>query len=127
MFRRVLVMCVCVACSLAAVMGLVMPTASAVNGCTPTNPVSAPGYTDTCEYVITPGGDYNASVAAQALTVDVLAKDGSVFRHLDIAGPTRQNVITADEAAKLAGGKIKAAVTNGAAVVGCSACEAPAS
>lgn len=103
-----------------------MPTASAANGCTPTNPVSAPGVTDTCDYVITPGGDYNASVAAQSLSVDVFPKKGKRFRHLDIAGPARENVITAAEAAKLAGGKIKATVTNGTAVVGCSACEAPA-
>lgn len=100
------------------------PPASAANGCTPTNPVAAPGVTDTCNYVITPGGDYNASVAAQSLTVDVFTKKGARFRHLTIAGPTRQSVITAAEAAMLAGGRIKAVVVNGTAVVGCAACDA---
>lgn len=108
-------------------MASVVPWASAANGCTPTNPVAAPGVTDTCDYVITPGGDYNASVAAQSLSVDVFAKSGTLFRHLDVDGPGRENVITADEATKLAGGKIKATVTNGTAVVGCAACEMPAS
>jgi hypothetical protein len=106
---------------------LISPSLSAANGCTPTHPVSAPDVTDTCDYVITPGGDYNASVMAQSLTVDVFAKNGKKFRHLDIAGPGRESVITAAEAQKLAGGRIKAAVTNGTAVVGCAACEMPAS
>jgi hypothetical protein len=105
---------------------LAIPPASAANGCTPTDPVSVPGTTDACDYVITPGGDYNANVMAQSLSVDVFAKDGALFRHVDVAGPGRQNVITADEAVKLAGGRIKAAVTNGTAVVGCAACEMPA-
>lgn len=124
--RMVVVRAVTIASLVAAMTGMVMPRASAVNGCTPTNPVAAPGYTDTCEYVITPGGDYNASVAAQSVAVDVYDKGGALFRHLDIAGPGRQNVLTADEAAKLAGGKIKATITNGAAVIGCAACEEPA-
>lgn len=124
---RVFVVRVCLVVAVAsALLALSVPRVSAANGCTPTNPVAAPGVTDTCDYAITPGGDYNASVAAQSLSVDVFAKDGTLFRHLDVMGPGRESVITADEAAKLTGGKIKATVTNGAAVVGCAACEMPA-
>ena len=127
MSLRVILSCAVAALIAAAASLTTSSPLSAANGCTPTAPVSAPGYTDKCEYVITPGGDYNASVMAQSLSVDVFTKKGAKFRHLDVEGPGRENVLTAAEAEKLAGGKIKAVVTNGTAVVGCAACEMPAS
>src|SRR5687768_18081147 len=76
--------------------------AQAVNGCIPSEPAN-PQYGSACSFVITPGGDYNASSAGASYSITITAADGTLVRTVT-GGSGRTTIIPAAEAETLAGG-----------------------
>lgn len=114
------------------VVGLVVGVATpghAVHGCVLTNPSAGPvpdnpnvGPSE-CTFLVTAGGAYNVSVAAQAWSVVVKASTGAVKETFTETSSGNVNRVPTNA---VAGDSIEASVTNGVLVVGCSTCDPPA-